>query len=79
MTLELARKRRSQSDLIHELVDGLEWDAAVLMEVIEKSEPAGEGWFKIPPGVLTTLGELEIARCALIEKAKQLDPDCEEK
>lgn len=55
-----------------ELMGALEWDSAVLTEVLQKSEPAGEGWFKVPPGVLTTLGELDDARRALIDKAKAM-------
>ncbi len=61
--------------LIEELVDALEWDSAMFIEVLQKAEPAGEGWFKVPPGTLTTLGELETAARSLIEKAKLID-DC---
>ena len=59
--------------LVGELVDALEWDSAAFIEVLQKAEPAGDGWFKVPPGVLTTLGELEQAARTLIAKAKEHD------
>jgi len=50
------------------LRDMVEWDIAVCVEVLEKAEPAGEGWFKVPPGTLTLLGELEEAARVALER-----------
>ncbi len=69
-------KKNCHKCLIPELVDGLEWDSAAFIEVLQKAEPAGEGWYKVPPGVLAMLGELETCARALIEKAKLVE-ECE--
>jgi hypothetical protein len=61
----------TDEELIREAKDGLEWDSAAFIEVLQKAEPAGEGWFKVPPGTLTTLGELETAARALIAKLNE--------
>ena len=45
--------------LVEERKEALEWNEAAFTEALQKSEPAGEGWFKVPPGVLTLLGEVE--------------------
>ena len=59
--------------LVEEAMNALEWNSDIIIEVMEKSEPAGKGWYKVPPGVLTRLGELEtLSRAALdaLEKGK---------
>jgi hypothetical protein len=56
---------------MREAMDGLEWDSAVFIEVIQKAQPAGEGWYKVPPGTLATLGELETAARSLIAKLEE--------
>ena len=49
-------------------INALEWASAVFIEVLQKSEPAGEGWFKVPPGMLTTVGEVETANRAALDR-----------
>ncbi len=64
MTLELARKRRDQSDLIDELVETLEKLVAEAEEVNSCAEN----------GYTTAVGDVSIADArALIEKAKEHD------
>jgi len=64
MTLELARKRRGQSDLIHELVEVLEKFIAEAEAVNSCAEN----------GYITAVENICIADArAVLEKAKQLD------
>ena len=39
--------------LVEEAMNALEWNSDIIIEVLEKSEPAGKGWYKVPPGVLS--------------------------
>ena len=49
--------------------EALQWDADLLLEILQTCEPAGQGWFKVRPGTLTTIGELEVlTRTALAEE-----------
>lgn len=54
-----------------QLLGALEWRRDMLIEILEKSVPAGEGWYKVPPGVLTRLGEIEELARPAIELAKK--------
>ena len=58
-------------ELLREALEALKWDSAAFIEVLQKVEPAELGWYKIPPGVLTTLGELETAARVLITKLEE--------
>ena len=56
---DLVRTIATLRALVEERKEALEWNEAAFTEALQKSEPAGEGWFKVPPGVLTLLGEVE--------------------
>ena len=53
------------------LLRALQWNTDAILEVLQKAEPAGDGWFKVPPGVLGTLGELEQRGRAAIAQAEK--------
>lgn len=55
----------------HRILEALEWRRDMLIEILQKAEPAGEGWYKVPPGVLTRLGEIEQLAAPVIDAAKE--------
>lgn len=57
-----------------QLLEALEWRRDMIIEILQKSEPAGEGWFKVPPGVLARLGEIEELASPAIELANKSLP-----
>ncbi len=61
--------------LVKELVEALEWASAASGKAVQDAQPAGDGWFKVPPGTLARLGGMEALARAVLEKAKEMD-DC---